>query len=251
MPLRVSLGFWVCLVVSIADASEIKVAVAANFKPVLEQLAQQFSEKEKDRVVITSAASGVIYNQLIHGAPYDLFLSADSQRPEMLEANKLAVPDSRKPYAYGRLVLWDRSGKVNKLSDLKNWKGKLAIANPATAPYGLAAQQVLKKAGLWESFASRVVQGANIQQTWLFLNSGNARVGLVARSQLVGRKDQSGVSLIPEADYTPIRQEMVILRASQQLALARKFADFLLSPDSQEYIVRHGYKSASGLRGGG
>ena len=251
LSLRLLLVFIVGLTSVTAQADELKVAVAANFKSVLEVLAQRFTEKQKHDVVISSASSGAIYNQIANGAPYDLFLSADSKRPAMLEHKGLVLKNSRRPYAYGRLVLWDRSGKVATLSDLKSWKEKLAIANPATAPYGVAAQETLEKLGLWSSYKSRVIQGTNIQQTWVFIDSGNASVGMVAWSQLVDRADQRGISFIPDSYHKPIRQELVALKSTRKPEVAQQFIDFLMSADSQQYIASHGYRPVVRQRGKG
>ncbi|WP_062268512.1 molybdate ABC transporter substrate-binding protein [Endozoicomonas arenosclerae] len=224
-------------------AVDLRVAVSANFKPVLEHLAEQFNQQTGNKVTVSSASTGVLYNQIMHGAPFDLFFSADQARPLELEKNGKAFADSRKTYAYGRLVLWDRSKDHKKpytVEQLKGWKGKLAIANPKTAPYGLAAEQSLEKLGLWQGFHGRLVQGANIQQTWQFVASGNVEMGLVALSQLKG-DELKQITHVPEKLYEPIRQDMVILKSTKNGKAARAFSDFVLSSPSQNYIAEHGY----------
>ncbi|WP_257283140.1 molybdate ABC transporter substrate-binding protein [Endozoicomonas sp. SESOKO1] len=232
-----------------ACAEELKVAVAANFKPSLEALAKVFEADTGHRLLISSASSGVLYNQISHGAPFDIFLSADSQRPGLLEKEGLTLKGSRHAYALGELVLWspgvsgeDGKDKTMTLEDLAVYKGRLAIANPATAPYGLAAQQVLEKLSLWSSFRSRLVQGASIQQAWQFVASGNAPAGLVAKAQLVDHKDNDGhVFLIPATLYDPIRQDMVILKRTQHPEAAKAFVAFMLSPSVQNTLAEQGY----------
>ncbi len=245
-----------------ADVPKIRVAVAANFKTVLQSLAdqytRQFVDKEKKpnseppEILVSSASSGVLYNQITQGAPFDLFLSADTRRPEMLEKEKRVVEGSRQPYAYGCLVLWTPSAdQPLTINDLKDWKGRLAIANPATAPYGQAAQQVFEKLGLWDTFQPRLVRGSNIQQTWQFVESGAAPTGMVAWSQLVGRQGAK-ISFIPANLYQPIRQELVVLKQGGETTLAKQFAEFILSENSQKYIESHGYshlKSSSRGKG--
>ena len=237
-----------CLILIIAlitlpvSAKELRIAVAANFKPILDQLAQGFEQEYGVRVLISSASSGILYNQILHGAPFDLFLSADNERPERLEQDSLTLPDSRQTYAYGRLVLWSSSDPSVSLADLKSNPGRLAIANPALAPYGKAAQQTLEQLQVWQGYQGRLVQGASIQQAWQFVASANAPYGLVAMAQVL---DQPKASLteIPEHYYQPIRQQMVILKRGN-IRLANKFRDFLLSDNSQSFIAKRGYKPA-------
>lgn len=229
-------------------SSEIRVAVAANFKPVLEPLAKQYEEKTRHKVLISSASTGGLYNQITRNAPFDLFLSADSERPLKLEKEGLTVPDTRKTYAVGRLVLWDRKKgqPVMTLEGLKSEKGRLAMANPATAPYGLAAQQTLKKLGVWSSFQGRIVQGSSIQQAWQFVASGNVDLGMVALSQL-SKDDLKRVTYIPPEYHDPIQQDLVVLKHGRNQKLAQEFANYLLSDVSQAYIETHGYYPSNDL----
>ncbi|WP_252178483.1 molybdate ABC transporter substrate-binding protein [Endozoicomonas sp. 4G] len=240
--LGIGLGIATLLLSVSATADTLRVAVSANFKPVLEYLAERFEQQTGHQVSISSASTGVLYNQIMHDAPFDLFFSADQARPLELEQKGKTLSESRKTYAYGRLVLWDRTSHVKPLSidQLKDWQGKLAIANPATAPYGLAAEQSLEKLGLWKSYQGRLVQGANIQQTWQFVASGNVKVGLVALSQLSGKELQR-ITYIPDRLYDPIRQDMVILKRTDHSEAAQAFSTFVLSAPSQNYIAEHGY----------
>ena len=227
------------------QAEPIRVAVAANFKPVLQTLAERFEEQTSHKVSVSSASTGVLYNQIVNGAPFDLFLSADSQRPQKLEKEGMIIKGSRQIYAYGELVLWSNGAGKYSLDDLENYNGRLAIANPDTAPYGLAAQQVLGNLSLWTSYQGRIVKGASIQQAWQFVASGNVQLGMVARAQLVGQKYQNAdITLIPADQYDPIQQEMVILKRNRQPELAKQFSRFLMSDTSQNYIASQGYRKA-------
>ena len=229
--------------IGFAEADELRVAVAANFKPVLTTLADQFEKSSGHSVSLSSAASGALYIQIANGAPFDLFLSADRLRPEKLEKEGLTLDGSRKTYAYGELVLWSQDRQVKTLADLAPYKGRLAMANPVTAPYGVAAEEVLKKKGLWSRFQGRIVQGASIQQAWQFVVSGNVPVGLVARSQLMDSQyEKETVFVIPVNLYQPIQQDMVILKRSKNPNLAQQFSDFLMSGSSQTYITSRGYR---------
>ncbi|MFK0572663.1 molybdate ABC transporter substrate-binding protein [Endozoicomonas sp.] len=249
-----SLLFWSFGFGVSAYAADLKIAVAANFKPSLDILAKEFETKTGHRLLISSASTGTLYNQITNGAPFDLFLSADSLRVKMLEEKGLALVDSRHTYALGQLVLWSpgvQQNKVMTLKDLADYKGRLSIANPATAPYGLAAQQVLERIGLWASLRSRLVQGASIQQAWQFVASGNIPIGLVAKAQMVGQKNSylknnSGhVFIVPEDLYDPIQQDLVILQRTKQPEVAQAFVAFLLSQPVQSMLVEHGYCSVT------
>ena len=227
------------------QAGQIRVAVAANFKPVLQTLAERFEKQTQHSVSVSSASTGVLFNQITNGAPFDLFLSADSRRPKKLEDNGLTVKGSRQAYAFGELVLWSNGAGKQSLNDLKQYKGRLSIANPRTAPYGHAAHQVLSHLALWTRYQGRIVKGASIQQAWQFVASGNVKLGMVARAQLVDKKYHGAdITLIPENLYDPIQQEMVILKRSKQPELAKQFSDFLMSKTSQNYIASQGYKKA-------
>lgn len=221
----------------------LRIAVAANFKPVLEALSPRFEQQTNSKVLISSASSGILYNQINYGAPFDLFLSADQERPERLEQEGLIVEGSRKPYAFGRLVLWNRTRNPVTLKDfdhfLTHYKGRLSIANPALAPYGLAAQQTLKKLNAWQLYQGRLIQGASIQQAWQFVASGNVDMGLVALAQVLN-EPAATITKIPDDYYQPIQQEMVILKRSN-VKLAQKFETFLLNDSSQLFIKQQGY----------
>ena len=225
-------------------ATPLRVAVSANFKPVLDELAQRFEKNTSNRLTVSSASTGVLYNQIVNGAPFDVFLSADSQRPRLLEDHGLIIPDSRQPYAQGILVLWNTSDRPITLNNFGEYDGRLAIANPATAPYGLAAEQALKNLGVWQHLQKRLVTGNSIQQTWQFVASGNIHLGLVARAQLVDPKYQgTRVIKIPQNLYDPIHQELVILKHSRQPEVAKSFVEFILSEKSQNYIGSQGYQT--------
>lgn len=231
-----------------AEAATLRIAVAANFKPVLEELAQRFEQTTGHRLTVSSASTGVLYNQIVNGAPFDVFLSADAERPKLLEEKGLIIPDSRRPYARGILVLWNTSDQSVSLKELKDYEGRIAVANPVTAPYGLAAKQALKRSGVWDHVQKRLVTGNSIQQTWQFVSSGNVQMGMVAKVQLADPKYQNTQIIdIPQELYEPIRQELVVLKHSRQPKIAREFAEFILSEKSQNYIVSKGYQTVKQL----
>lgn len=232
------------LMVLPVQAKPLRVAVAANFRSVLEVLAERYEETTEQKISISSASTGVLYNQIVNGAPFDIFLSADSERPKRLENDGLAISESRKLYARGKLVLWNTDKKEISLKDLKNYNGRIAIANPVTAPYGKAAREAIESLGAWQDIQKQLVQGNSIQQAWQFVATGNIKVGLVAKAQLQDEKHQKGQMInIPQSLYSPIDQELVILKRSQQPKNAMKFVDFLLSEPCQKYIGNQGYQT--------
>lgn len=222
----------------LADA--IQVAVASNFAPVLEKLEPLFESHSGHTLTIVAGATGNHYAQIMNGAPFDLFLAADDERPRMLEAAGKAVPGTSFTYALGKLVLWsaepgfvDVNGKVLE-SDFMH----LALANPRLAPYGEAAQETLVELGLWETVETRVVLGDNIAQTLQFVQSGNAELGFIALSQLLDVGSSGSHWEVPANLYSPIVQQGVLLKDS---AAARAFIDFLKLNVSQDFIRMAGY----------
>ncbi|MEX1166987.1 MAG: molybdate ABC transporter substrate-binding protein, partial [Hydrogenophaga sp.] len=195
---------------------------------------------------ISTGASGAIAGQIKNGAPFDVFLSADQERPEWLEKEGLVQAGSRFTYAMGRLVLWsnkvgraDPQGAVLRADDL----GRVAFANPKTAPYGAAAVQAIEKMGLSASLAPKLVQGESIGKTLNFVSTGNADVGFVAMSQVLEGGKLKGGSLwvIPQALYSPIRQDAVLLKRGADNPAAKALMQMLQSPATQALIRSYGY----------
>lgn len=234
--------FFLCCSLSFAtsQAASLKVAVAANFKPLLKQLKPQFEKQHSTKLSLSSASTGVLYAQITHGAPFDVLLAADEKRPRLLENNNLIIEGSRKTYAIGQLVLWhnDKNGGKPDKALLAGWPDKIALANAKTAPYGLAAQSVLKHLGLFDSKRSQFVTGSNIAQTNQFVASGNVKLGFVALAQV---QAMSNYWLLPQAWYLPIKQQAVILKRSKLPVESKKFLSWLLSAKIQQQIATAGY----------
>ncbi|MCJ8296036.1 MAG: molybdate ABC transporter substrate-binding protein [Colwellia sp.] len=229
------------------SSTPLRIAVAANFTPVLKVLLEDFHKKTGIKTQIISGASGAMFLQIKHGAPYDIFLSADSRRPEQLEQTGFALENSRKTYAIGQLALYSAiissleplSLEQLSLNLLKSPPARLAIANPDIAPYGKAAKEALNHMGLWQAYQHRLIKGINIGQTFAQVRSKAVSSGIVANSQLV-LNNLSGV-LIPTSYHQAIEQQLIIISASKQQATAKKLSDFLLSAKSQATIVSYGY----------
>lgn len=227
-------------------AAEAQIAVAANFAEPIKAIAAVLEKTTGHTLKISTGASGAIYTQIRNGAPFDVFLSADNERPEMLEKDGLTQPGTRFTYATGQLVLWsakagrvDAKGEVLKAADL----GKVAHANPKTAPYGAAAVQVIGRLGLGAALAPKLVQGESIGQTFGFVKTGNADVGFVAMSQVLmgGRLKEGSMWVVPPALHDPIRQDAVILKKGADNEAAQALIKLLQSPNIKELIRSYGY----------
>lgn len=223
-------------------AAETTVAVAANFAAAAKEIGAQFAEKTGHRVRYSFGATGQLYTQITQGAPFDLFLAADQDRPARAIEEGFAVPGSRTTYAVGRLVLFSRDpGRVQDKSALTaDRAARLAIANPKTAPYGAAAVETLKTLGLYETLASRLVRGANIAQTYQFVYTGNADMGFVARAQLIGRPEGSHW-VVPAALHPVIAQDAVLLKRGAQNPAARAFLEYLSGDAAGRITEKFGY----------
>jgi molybdate transport system substrate-binding protein len=226
-----------------AQAQPLRVAVATNFSATLAKLIDDYQAVTNTTVQISSASTGMLYHQILHGAPFDIFLAADSIRPELLERQQLILENSRKTYAFGQLALWSASQTNISLNTLKTHDGRLAISNPKISPYGKAASQLLKHLALWKKVQGRLVMGNNIGQTFQHLHTGAVPLGLVAYSQ-VADKPQRQVVKIPAQLHQPIIQQLVILKRSNKIDQAKQFVAFLLSKDSQHKLKQRGYLMA-------
>jgi len=228
-------------------ADEIKVAVASNFYPAMKEIVLQYELKQAQsfknhKIILISGSSGKHYAQILNGAPFDMFFSADKVRPILLEKKGISETGSRFTYALGRLVLWSSlDGFVEKDEQLySNDLRFLAIANPKIAPYGGAAREVLISMNLWEDLQSKLVRGENIAQTFQFVNSGNAKLGFISYSQLMNPNYPVVGSFweLPQTLYTPIEQQVVVLKKS---SLAKDFLSFFESDESLNIISKFGY----------
>lgn len=227
--------FWMCS----ATAAHTNVAVATNFRLTTTALVQAYMQQSQHQVTIISGSTGKLYAQILHGAPFDLFLSADQTRPLQLVESGLAVAESRKTYAYGRLVLLGNQ-TVNLNSLTQGDFHHLAIANPKLAPYGVAAMQTLDYLGLSHQAQSKLVLGDSVGQAYAMVVTGNADLGLVAKS-VVRVEDQANTWPIPISYHQPILQDLVMLTAGADNDAAQGFAAFVLSCDGQAVIEAFGY----------
>jgi len=230
-----------------AVAAEVQVAVAANFTAPLQAIAKQFEQDTGHKVLASFGATGQFYAQIKNGAPFEVFLAADDDRPARLEAEGDTVPGSRFTYAIGTLALWsakpdyvDAQGAVLKENTFRH----LSIANPKTAPYGLAAMQVMQKLGVAQSLKPKVVEGQSIGQAQQFVASGNAELGFVALSQIYkdGQLTSGSAWIVPEDLHDPIKQDAVVLAKGKDNPVAAAFVAYLKSPGAAAIIKSYGYQ---------
>jgi molybdate transport system substrate-binding protein len=231
------------LVCGQAVAEEIRVAVASNFADVIKTLSVRFEASTGHKVTLIFGSTGKHYAQIRNGAPFDAFFAADIKRPELLEKEGIALPGSRFTYARGKVILWSPgAGYIDAEGEVlaKGEFSYLAIANPGLAPYGKAAEEVLRARGLWDEMKTRIVRGENIGQAFQFVKSGNAELGFVASSQVKrpGPPVEGSWWVVPQALYTPVDQQAVLLKENE---VARTFLSFVKSDESQALIREFGY----------
>lgn len=226
----------------------VTVAVASNFAVTAAEISAAFTEETGISVRISPGSTGKLYAQIVNGAPFDVLLAADTERPRLLEQSGHVETGSRQNYAVGHLVLWSRDAALAGKSCFDVLQqgefNKLALANPETAPYGSAAREYLKAAGLWEYVSSRAVYGENISQTLQFVATGNATLGFIARSQLVNTELPTATCIwaVPAASHSALHQQVVLLTRARGNDGARRFVDFLGTPAALEIIEQHGYR---------
>ncbi|MFO1150047.1 MAG: molybdate ABC transporter substrate-binding protein [Alsobacter sp.] len=236
----------VFLALPAARADTVNVAVAANFTEPAKEIAAAFKAATGHEAVLSFGNSAQLLAQISQAAPFQVFLSADEERPAKAVQDGLALADSRFTYAIGKLVLWSRNpGLVTGEETLKAGQfNKLSIANPAAAPYGAAAMEVLKALGVADALQGKIVMGNTIAQAFQFVDTGNAELGFVALSQVVNTTAGSRW-MAPQSLYRPIRQDAVLLKTGQDSAAAKAFLAFLKSPEAKGVIARFGYDDGS------
>jgi molybdate transport system substrate-binding protein len=244
-----ALLLFVTITATFATAQEITVAAAADMSAVLPELVAAYTKKTGQTVKLSFGASGNLTNQIRNGAPFDVFFSADEQYPQQLIAERLASNDTLYRYAIGRLVLWVPNDSPLDLSKLGIQAlldpsvKKISIANPATAPYGRAAEATLRHFAIYDKVSSRLVLGENISQAAQFVDSGNAQAGMIALSHALApaMKDKGRYWSVPLDAYPTLDQAAVMISKSKQQDAARKFLEFMRSPEASSLLTRFGF----------
>jgi molybdate transport system substrate-binding protein len=245
---RLALFAIAMLAVGPAHAGEpaLTLAVASNLKGAMQDLVAEFKKAHADaRIEVVPGSSGKFAHQIGHGAPYDLFFSADVEYPQQLVAQGHTVAGVR-IYARGRLALWSVTRDVHRLTlaDLADPSiGRIAIANPKVAPYGRLARQALQRAGTWEAVQDRLVYGENVSQALQFAERGAADVALVPLPLVHGGplRQRGRYVVIPDRLSPPLDQGYVMLKRSAGNPLASGFADFSGSAAALAILAAHGY----------
>jgi molybdate transport system substrate-binding protein len=229
-----------------AQAAQTNVAVAANFTKAAEEIAQAFKEKTGHEAILSFGSTGQFYTQITQDAPFEVFLAADDERPKKAVDEGFAVPGSQFTYAIGKLVLWSKDpGLVQGEATLTNGDfTKIALANPVTVPYGAAAVQAMQALGVYDQLKPKIVQGNDISQTYQFVETGNAELGLVALSQVASGNEGSRW-VVPADLYEPIRQDAVLLEKGADNEAANAFVEFLKGPEAATVMEKYGYGTAA------
>lgn len=230
------------LAASGAHAGEVKVAVAANFMQAAREIGVVFEKMTGNEAIFSFGSTGQLYTQITQDAPFDVFLAADQARPKKAVDNGLAAADTLFTYATGRIVLLSKDADLVKGAQTLKDAGfeKIAIANPATAPYGAAAIEVMKKLGVYETLKLKIVRGNNIAQTYQFVETGNAELGFVALSQIV-KHEEGSRWIVPEDSYSIIAQDAVLLKRGEGKDAAMAFIRFLKSDAAEAVKKKYGY----------
>ena len=222
------------------------VAVAANFSKPMSEIAVEFEKATGHSAKLSLGSSGKFVSQIENGGPFDVLLSADETGPQKLTQEGYAVLNSQFTYALGKLVLWsattgyvDDQGTVLSTGNFKH----IAVADPKLAPYGAAAMEVLKNKGLQTKLQPIMVMGENIAQTYQFVSTGNAELGFIALSQVIdnGKINKGSAWMIPNTDYSPIKQGAVLLKLGANNPAALALLDYLKSAPALAIIEKYGY----------
>jgi molybdate transport system substrate-binding protein len=243
------LALLLLLPATFATAQEITAAAAADMSAALPQLVDAYTKKTGQTLKLSFGSSGNLTNQIRNGAPFDVFFSADEEYPQQLIAEGLAAKDTLYRYAVGRLVLWVPGDSPLDLSKLGMQAlldpsvKKISIANPATAPYGRAAESALRHFGIYGQVSSRLVLGENVSQAAQFVESSNAQAGLIALSHALAPalKDKGRYWTVPLDAYPTLNQAAVVLARSKQRDAARRFLEFLRSPEATSLLSGYGF----------
>jgi molybdate transport system substrate-binding protein len=237
-----------CSILAKQSCCQITIAAASDLTYALSEVIASYKSEHHDAAVaVTYGSSGKLCTQITQGAPFDLFMSADISYPKQLVASGMAIEPVTQ-YGLGRIVLWSATLDATHMSlnDLRSDKIKhIAIADPAHAPYGLRAQEALKKSGMWDAVQPRLVFGENIAQAAQFVYSGNAEAGIIALSVALSPQliKKGGYAMIPDSLHQPLLQAFVITAYGKKnnYTLVNNFVLFLATPKARNIMERYGF----------
>ncbi len=231
-----------------SSSDEVHVGVASNFVSVAEDLARNFETATAHQISVVTGSTGKLYAQILNGAPFAVFMSADEFRPRLLEEAGKTIPGSRFTYAFGSLALWSRRSfpEGSSLAGILTHASvrRIAIPNPELAPFGKAALETLSRLDIADQVAEKLVYAENVGQAFTFAATGNADAGFVSMSNLVGQTaDGHGFLVpVPASLHAPIRQDAVALLRADGNEAALAFMDFLKSGEALSVISGYGYR---------
>ena len=230
-----------------SDTATLIVAAASDLRPAFEEIGRQFESARDAQVTFSFGSSGLLAQQVIRGAPFDVFVAANEQYVDDVIAAGAGMVETKKRYAIGRVALWngdayDAPSSVNDLASPRY--ARIAIANPEHAPYGIAAMQALQAAGVFEVVQSRLVYGESVSDAQRIVQSGNASVGIIALS--LARAAGGAYTVVPAALHEPLVQSLVVLGAVTNESLARDFTNFVTGLRGREVLPRYGFDAPSG-----
>lgn len=227
------------------------VSAASSLTSAFAEIGERFTAETGHRVVFNFGSSGQLAQQIEQGAPVDLFASADASFVQALSQAGRVLPDTVQVYGRGRIVLWTRADsplQIDEVTDLAQPSvGRIAIANPDRAPYGIAAREALQATGLWDTLQAKLVLGENVQQALQYAETGNVDVAIVALSLAApaAKGTQGRRTLIPQELHTPIDQVLAVVQGAEHEAAARAFAAFVMGEQGQEIMGKYGFTSGS------
>lgn len=230
-----------------SDQIEINAAAASNLSDAFNELGKQFTARTGIRVVYSFGATADLAKQIEQGAPFDIFAAADLEHVESLNRQGLIVPGTVALYARGRLVLWTPAGSPIKLNGIEEIRRaeveRISIAKPDVAPYGRAAVEALRALDLWKDVESKVIYGQNVTQTKQYVTTGNADMAFIPRSLI--KEGEGHLIEVDERHHQPINQALAVIKSSVKQDAARRFAQYVLSPEGQSLLERYGYTRAA------
>jgi molybdate transport system substrate-binding protein len=225
------------------QAQTVRVAAAGNLRFILDDIKAKYATiNPKAKIDITLGASGGLTQQIINGAPFDFFMSADIKFPQQLKEQGCVLGDVE-TYGFGRLVLWSNTIQVAKGIDVLKTVSRIAIAKPEVAPYGERAVQCLKYYGLYDTYKPKLVYADNIAQAAQYAETGNAEVAFIAYALVFGpeMKDKGNYYVLDSKSYKPVEQACVLLKEKERNPEAVKFMKFVLSDQCKPIFEKYGF----------
>lgn len=218
-------------------AQELLVAAASDLSPLESSLRQSFEARSGVKLRFTFGSSGMLARQVRSGAPFDVYLSANEQFVQELAKDRFLLSGSVRAYATGRAGLWSQSGQIRSVKDLAGaGVRQIAIPNPQHAPYGVAAEQILRQAGVLDQVRGKLVLAENVRQAFEYARTGNADAVLTSWTLLF---DKGGL-LLPDSGHAPIRQAGGVIQGTRNERAGRAFLEFLTGAEGQKLLARFG-----------